>query len=169
MNVKFKYFKITEQSTLDHIEECLVSVGVRVEATDALKLEVGAYECRSYSSGEIAYFAFNSQPDRKVWKKVKGGFMPKAKTKENNLILDLPKSIDYRDITKKYNLGGEMMLGDQAPSGGFRMHSSYIRGSRKSGFYAIVVPYQKDFDRDIDDSLVEIKEWELLKEIEEAS
>ena len=167
--MKFKYFKITEQSTLDHIEECLVSVTKRERANLDLSKKFGAKEVFMYDSGGIGYFVFDSLPDMTLWKKVKHGFMPRAKTNEQNLMRELPEQLQYNDIIKKYNLGGEMIIGERVNGRGFSMHSSYVRGSRKSGFYAIVVPYQKDFDRDIDDSLVEIKEWELLKEIEEAS
>lgn len=57
-----------------------------------------------------------------------------------------------------------MLIGEQAPSGRvFRMHSSYLKGNETTGFYAIVVPYSDEFERDIDSTLIEIKEWEMLK------
>jgi hypothetical protein len=94
--------------------------------------------------------------------------MPKVKTDENKLLMGVPKQIDYRDIIKKYNFGGEMFIGERSSNGtGFRMHSSYLKGSSKTGFYAIVVPYVDEFDRKIDSTLVEIKEWEMLKGIAE--
>jgi len=164
--MKFKYFQITEQSTLDDIEKCLLSINEREIALANLAKTFGAKECLQYSNGGIAAFNFDydNKPDRSIWKKVKHGFMPKVKTNENNRIIETPKSMDYRELIKKYNLGGEMMIGEMAPSGrGFKMHSSYIRGNRKTGFYAITVPYQDDFDVSIDESLVEIKEWEVLK------
>ena len=167
--MKFKYFQITEQSTLDHIEECLLSISVRESALAALAKEFGALECSVSSGGGIAAFKFNysERPDKAAWKKVKHGFMPKVKTKENKKLIGVPKSIDYRDIIEKYNFGHEMLIGEQSASGmGFKMHSSYLRGSRKTGFYAITVPYQNEFEREVDASLVEIKEWEVLKGID---
>lgn len=164
MSVKFKYFKITEQATLDHIEECLVSMSTRENALAVIAKEFGALECLCYNNGGIAAFKFeySKQPDRKIWKKVKHGFMPKVKTNENKKLIAIPKSVDYRDIIKKYGLGNEMLIGENTGSG-FRMHSSFIKGSRKTGFYAITVPYHDEFDKKLDNSLVEIKEWELLK------
>ena len=164
--MKFKYFQITEQETLDHIEKCLQSIVDREAAMVKLAKKFGARDCMQYSAGGVAAFTFDyaNRPDKAVWKKVKHGFMPKVKTKENKLLIDAPKSIDYRDIIKKYSFGNEMFIGEMSSSGrGFKMHSSYIRGSRKTGFYAITVPYSDKFDREVHDSLVEIKEWEVLK------
>ena len=102
-----KYFQITEQSTLDHIEKCLVSISAREEALVKLSKEFGAKDCLQYSAGGIAAFTFNynERPDKAVWKKVKHGFMPKVKTSEHMRIAETPKSIDYRDIIKKYSFG----------------------------------------------------------------
>ena len=164
--MKFKYFQITEKETLDHIEKCLVSITVRDTALVELSKHLGARECLQFSGGSLAAFSFNynERPDKASWKKVKHGFMPKVKTDENKLLLDVPKSIDYRDVVKKYGFGGEMILGEPTkPHGGFPMYSSGIQGNRKTGFYAIKVPYVNDFDRDVDSTLVEIKEWEMLK------
>ena len=166
MNMKFKYFQITEQSTLDHIEECLVSKINRGDALIALAKKFGARDCLQYNGGSVAAFTFDydKKPDKSVWKKVKHGFMPKVKTNENNRIIEIPKAMDYRDIIKQYNLGGEMIIGEPtSPTGGFPMYSSSIQGNRKTGFYAIKVPYVDVFDVDIDSSLTEIKEWEMIK------
>ncbi len=170
--MKFKYFQITEQSTLDHIEKCLVSIKAREVALVELSKEFGAKDCLQYSSGGIAAFSFNynERPDKSVWKKVKHGFMPKVKTNEHMRIIETPPSIDYRDIIKKYSFGGEMIIGEPiSPRGGFPMHSSSIKGSRKNNFYVIKVPYQNEFDRDVDSTLLEIKEWEMLKGMDEVA
>jgi hypothetical protein len=170
MDMKFKYFQITEKETLDYIEQCLVSIEVRNAAVKTLAKKLDAYDCLQWNSGGIAAFCFISRPDKTVWKSVKHGFMPKAKTDELKLVGDIPKAIDYRDIIKKYGFGGEMIMGDpERAGGGFPMHSSYIKGSRKTGFYAVKVPYQDEFDKEVHDSLIEIKEWEMLKGIEEGS
>lgn len=79
--MKFKYFQITEKETLDHIGTCIISITKRNKALKYLCDVFGAYECREYSVGGVAYFSFNKTPDKKSWKKVKYGFMPKAKTK----------------------------------------------------------------------------------------
>lgn len=161
--MKFKYFQITEKETLEHIEACLLSITAREGALAELAKKLGASDCLQFNGGSVAAFTFNSCPDRTVWKKVKYGFLPKVKTEENKMILAIPKSMNYRDIIKKYSFGGEMMIGGLASSGGFKMHSSYIKGNRKTGFYAIVVPYADEFDREVGSSLIEIKEWEMLK------
>ncbi len=170
--MKFKYLQITEKETLDHIEECLVSIRTEEVALFDLAKEFGAKECLQYSGGSVASFTFNygERPDKSVWKKVKHGFMPKVKTSEHKLLMGVPKSIDYRDIIKKYSFGGEMFIGEMSASGhGFKVHSSYLKGNRKTGFYVIVVPYADEFDREVDSSLVEIKEWEMIKGIDEQS
>ena len=168
MTIEYKYFQITEKETLDHIEHCLLSIGVRNKAIQELVKELGARECFQWNRGGIASFSFNARPDKAIWKKVKHGYMPKVKTEEYKLINSLPESIDYRDIIKKYSFGGEMILGEPTrPSGGFPMISSGIQGSRKNNFYVIKVPYQGEFDREVDKSLLEIKEWEMMKGIDE--
>ena len=164
MSVQFKYFKITEQSTLDEIENCIVSIGDRKNALLKLAKSFGAEDVLQFTDGGVAAFNFYSNPDKSSWKKSKHGHLPKAKSNEQKLLSEIPYSKDYRDIIKKYNLGHEMILGEpKAGSMGFPMHSSHIKGNRKTGFYAITVPYQGEFDRDIHESLVEIKEWELVK------
>ena len=161
--MKHKYFQITEQSTLDHIANCLASISTRESSLAALAEKLGARQCLQFNGGGVAAFSFNGRPDKAVWKVVKHGFMPKVKTDENKLLEAIPRSIDYRDTIKKYGFGGEMLIGDQAAGGGFRMHSSFLKGNKKTGFYAINVPYQGEFDREVHSSLLEIKEWEMLK------
>ena len=168
MSIKYKYFKITEKETLDHIEHCLLSIGVRNKAILELTRELGARECFQWNRGGIASFSFNGRPDKAIWKKVKHGYMPKVKTTEDKLMQALPKSIDYREIIKKYSFGDEMILGEPTrPSGWLAMVSSSIQGSKKNKFYVIKVPYQGEFDREVDKSLLEIKEWEMLKGMDE--
>lgn len=165
-----KYFQITEQETLDYIEACIASIGKRDSAVDELTKKLGAYECLQFQGGQIAGFHFNSTPDRAIWKKTKHGYLPKVKTDEAKLVNDLPQTKDYKDAIKKYGFGGEMIIGDRPESGrGFKMHSSYLKGYKGSGFYVIVVPFQDDFDREVHSSLVELKEWEVLKAIDEAA
>jgi hypothetical protein len=169
MTMKFKYFKITENTALDDIELALKSSEARDSATKILAEKLGAYNCLQYTEGSIAAFKFISTPDKAVWKRVKHGFLPKVKTDEYKMLADLPKQIDYREIIKRYGFGGEMLIGEHVEGRGFKMHSSYIKGNRKSGFYAIVAPYDEKFDREVHNSLLELKEWEVLKAIEEAS
>jgi hypothetical protein len=166
--MKFKYFKITEQSALDDIELALKSIEVRDLAVKNLADKLGAYDCLQYTHGGIAALKFYSTPDKLVWKKVKHGFLPKVKTEEYKILSGLPTLLEWQDVIKRYGFGHEMMIGDRVPNGtGFRMHSSSIKGNRKSSFYAIKAPYADEFDREVHDSLVELKEWEVLKAIDE--
>tara|TARA_R110002020_G_scaffold11199_1_gene42389 strand:- start:1619 stop:2122 length:504 start_codon:yes stop_codon:yes gene_type:complete len=165
MKVQFKYFKITQDEVLNKIEDCLKSIEVRNKAVAKLAKDLGSSEILQWNGGGVAAFKFESMPDRAIWKKVKHGFMPKAKTSELKLMRELPKEDDYRDIIKVYGLGGEMIMGEKG-SRGFKLHSSFLQGNRETNYYYITVPYQGDFDKDIDDSLIEIKEWEALKGVE---
>lgn len=169
MNMKFKYFQITEQPTLDKIEGCILSRIKRGDALASLAQKFGAKDCLQYNGGGVAAFNFGcsaNNPDKSIWKKVKHGFMPKVKTDEYKLLRNCPEQSDYRDIIKQYGLGGEMIIGKPTtPSGGFPMYSSGIQGNRKTGFYAIKVPYTGDFEVTICPSLSEIKEWEMVKGI----
>lgn len=164
--MKFKYFQITDQSTLDKIEACIMSKIKRGESLAALAKKFGARECLQYSGGVVAAFVFGygKSPDKSTWKKVKHGFMPKVKADEYKLLCACPEQLDYRDTIKQYGFGGEMIIGEPtSPNSGFPMHSSGIQGNRKTGFYAIKVPYQDEFDREVAASLTEIKEWEMIK------
>ena len=166
--MKFKYFKITEQSALNDIELAIKSHEDRDVAVEKLAKKLGAYDCLQFSEGSIAGFKFYSNPDKAIWKKVKHGFLPKVKTDEHLMVAKLPKRLDYIEVIVQYGFGHEMLIGDRVPNGtAFRMHSSYIRGNRQSAFYAIVVPYNDEFDREIHESLLELKEWEVLKAIDE--
>lgn len=166
--MKNKYFKITEKSTLDEIESCLVSSENKKKFLDKLTDDFGASYCLQYNGGDVAAFKFDKMPDRKVWKKVKHGFLPKVKTKENKLLCESPKVTSYKDVIRKYKFGDEMIIGEHTGRG-FAMHSSYIKGNRKSGEYFIVAPFKGEFDREVHESLLEVKEWEMMKAIEEVS
>jgi hypothetical protein len=166
--MKFKYFKITEQSALDDIELALKSIEARDLAVKNLADKLGAYDCLQFSDGGIAAFKFKSAPDKSTWKKSKYGFLPKAKTDEQKMMVSLPRLLDWQEVIKRYGFGHEMIIGERASNGtGFRVHSSSIKGNRKSSFYAIKAPYTDEFDREVHDSLVELKEWEVLKAIDE--
>jgi hypothetical protein len=166
--MKFKYFKITEQSALDDIELALQSIEERDLAVKSLADKLGAYDCLQYTHGGIAAFKFYSTPDKLVWKKVKHGFLPRSKTEEYKILSGLPSLLEWQDVIKRYGFGNEMIIGERSSSGtGIRMHSSSLKGNRKSSFYAIVVPYSADFEKEVHQSLVELKEWEVLKAIDE--
>jgi hypothetical protein len=168
--MEFKYFKITEQSALDNIELAIKSIEARDLAVKNLAEKMGAYDCLQYNQGSIAAFKFYSTPNKSIWKKVKHGFLPKVKTDEQKMIVALPKLLDWQEVIKRYGFGHEMMIGDRVPNGtGFRMHSSYLKGNRESSFYAIVVPFIDEFIKEVHISLVELKEWEVLKAIDEGN
>lgn len=166
--MNFKYFQITEAEALEHIEQCIVSIEVRNKSIFNLTKAFGADECLQFSHGGIAAFTFSCTPDKTIWKSVKYGFFPKAKTKELKKISELPKSIDYQDVIKRYGFGNEMIIGEPTgASRGFPMYSSSIKGNRKSNFYVIKVPYNGEFKKEVHKSLKEIKKWEMMKGIEE--
>ena len=166
--MKFKYFKITEQSALDDIELAIQSIDTRDLAVKNLTKKLGAEDCLQFQDGDIAAFTFYTCLDRSIWKSVKHGFLPKVKTEEGKMVSALPKILDWQDVIGRYGFGGEMMIGERSASGtGFMMHSSSLKGNRQSSFYAIKVPYTDEFDREVHDSLAELKEWEVLKAIDE--
>ena len=166
--MKFKYFKITEQSALDDIELAIQSIEARDLAVKNLAKKLGAEDCLQFNGGEIAAFTFYVWPDKSIWKSVKHGFLPKVKTEEGKMVAALPKILDWQDVIKRYGFGHEMILGEpSANRRGFPMHSSSLKGNRESSFYAIKAPYTDEFDRELHVSLLELKEWEVLKAIDE--
>jgi hypothetical protein len=166
--MRYKYFQITEKSTLELVVLALQSMKIRDLAVKSLAQKLGAYDCLQYRGGEVAAFKFKATPDKSVWKKSKYGFLPKAKTDEQQRVKALPELVRWQSVLELYGFGDEMIIGEREHGRtGFPLHSSYLKGRRKTLFYVIVVPYTKEFDRKVHKSLVELKEWEVLKAIEE--
>lgn len=168
-NVNWKYFQITNQEHLLFIKDRLESRDRAIEAAIALRDEVGAKEVYQYNTGAVAAFCFYGSKvdlDMTIWKKVKDGHMPRAKTDLAKKVKELPRIENANDVCKFYGFGGEMVLGEQTGRG-FKMHSSYIRGVKGSDFWCISVPYNEEFEKEVSESLIELKEWEMLKKLDE--
>lgn len=168
--VNWKFFKITNEEHVKFIHDALASRDKAIDAAIQLRDKVGAKEVYQYDTGSVAAFCFYGSKvyiDMTVWKKVKNGHMPRAKTELAKEVKDLPKIKDANDVCKFYGFGGEMVLGEQTARG-FKMHSSYVRGVKGTGTWCISVPYTGEFEKSIDPSLIELKEWEMLKLIDES-
>lgn len=170
-NVNWKYFEITKKESFEFIESALDSRNASIDAANDFCKKVGAVDVFQYNTGAIAAISFygsKTEIDMKVWKKVKDGHMPRAKTELAKEMQNLPKIINANDVCRDYGFGGEMVLGGKGVRG-FKMHSSYIKGVRKSNKWFICVPYNDDFNKAVDGSLIERKEWEVLKSMDEWS
>ena len=168
-NVNWKYFQITNLDHIKFIKECLESRDKAIDAAIALRDKVGAKEVYQYNTGAVAAFCFYGSKveiDMTIWKKVKDGHMPRAKTDLAKEVKDLPRIENANEVCKFYGFGGEMVLGEQTGRG-FKMHSSYIRGIKDSDLWCMSVPYTGEFKKEVDRSLIELKEWEMLKMIDE--
>jgi len=163
-----KYFKINCKNALDEIESCLLFITTRDSALKDLADKFGAKDCLQFNGGGVAAFSFNVTPDRSVWKKVKHGYMPKVKTNENRELNDIPPSKNHNGIIRKFGFGDEMLEGENTGRG-FRIHSSYLKGNRKTNDYFIIVPYQDTFDKEANNDLTEVKKWEMIKALDEAT
>ena len=168
--VKFKFFKITQQEVIERIKSAHKSIGDFNEALLELKDEFGASHVQFFNrSHSLACFQFhgNSCVDKKVWKKGNGGWLPKVKTEHKRKVDSLPKVIDPNSIIQVYGLGNEMVLGE-AESRGIPMHSSQLIGNIDKERLYIKVPFNGDFSLNLDQSLIEVKEWEVMRDLDQS-
>lgn len=169
MSVEFKFFKIVCADAMAELQNIRERKQDRQDAILKLVEEFEAKYAREYSRGGIAYFAFpeGHTVDRKVWKKAHDGFFPKARTAELEKVRGLPKCELFESVLGRWGLGGEMVLGSPTRAGGgFPMHSSHIQGDFDKQFFYIKVPYTGEY-RFKHEGLIEIKEWEALKGMDE--
>lgn len=170
MSVEFKFFKIVCPVALDELKQIRARKQVRQDAILELVKEFGAEYAREYRRGGIAYFSFpcGHSIDGRVWKKAHDGLYPKARTAEVEKIRALPPAEQFENVLSRWGLGGEMVLGAPVgPRGGFPMHSSHLLGDFGKQFFYIKVPYTGEYDKPTPEGLVEIKEWEALKGMDE--
>ena len=129
-----------------------------------------------YSGTHVSFVTFNGSPDMAVWKKASDGFMPRAKQKALcSEIVDIKRPCS-RGLVIKEIFGSQMqfiLTGKPKPKGGIPMYSAEFYGT-KNGYF-IQLPwtdekpdrYSSYLNKPIPNGLTEVKEWEVLKSIDE--
>lgn len=172
MTVQFKFFQIVDEKAKGDIAAVRMGRQARQDAIIALLKEFGADEIKIYGEMVIDAVVFprGHVIDSSVWKKRRGGWVPKVKTDEAEKLAALPKCEAFESVLERWGLGGEMVPGEPTRSGGgFPMHSSHLLGSFKNNFFYVKVPYTGEYDKPTLDGLKEIKEWEALKGMDEGA
>lgn len=170
MSVKFKFFKIVSGTALQDIATIRAGRQARQGAIIALLKELGADEIKIYGEMVIdaVVFPHGHVIDSSVWKKRRGGWVPKVNTDEAAKLAALPKCEPFGSILERWGLGGERVLGSPTRQrGGFPTHSSYLRGNFEKEFFFVKVPYTGEYTENTPEGLEEIKEWEALKGVDE--
>lgn len=184
MTIYRRYFEIKDAKTLDAINEIMV---VREEYLDALiviQKEAGADNAQTYNRSLLfAGFGFDCNPDKEHWKKSKGLWLPKLKSKEgralNDRIESLTKPETFSALLKSHGLPTDFSDGIME---GLTLHYSSICGSKENGWF-VSVPWKDvdpaEFDKEessecpslllllkwmtLPAEWVEVKEWQVLK------
>ena len=169
--MKFKYYKVTSGAFIDRVAQAVVERDNAIKQLSMFEKEVGANGVAKYSAGGIAYFTFDEKPCMTLWKKVLDGFMPRRGTKDGKLLSEklrtLPCIENIQDCLDTLKLNNLMVLGESTPRG-VRMHGASFCGKHGRKTYFIKVPQEKGNEyTPVSTDLVECKEWEMMKFMDE--
>ncbi len=186
-----RFFRIVGAKFIDELEEIYVEKEIRTKQLIALADELGAV-ATEYPSGKFAGFSFQNMPDQHLFTKPKGGVcMPRGNTNAGKALLkrlkDLPSSRSLLDAFNSVGLDrGEatLIIGGRVRSCGLHWFKAACTAYVSVPWYdedpKVVEQYKKDKAKkvcsymNLDHMLwtpptdwTEIKEWEMLKEIDE--
>lgn len=193
MNIYKRYFRVTSGPLMDMAIALYGEMDAAHEAISTLCREIGAKGYKAYTDGRIAGFQFDSQPDVGVWKKPNKHrlYWPRKDSGSGKELLKRIASLpELRDLNYSLEMVGltphcPVLLGDG------RGYTSAAFGAPKRGVVFVRVPWRdtdpaqieqyvidkeagRYFSMELDHLLwkptpdmVEIKEWEVLREIEE--
>lgn len=171
-----RFFKIEEQH--QHLIEQYFKLK-KIASAKAKKF-IAKYGVKDiYCHGKhVSFVTFIKEPDMTIWKKSGEGCMPRAKHKSLCAELNDIQEPSSREIVIAGIFGNEMrflLMGTPKPKGGIPMYSAQFYGN-ESGYFIQLPWTDEQQDRDtgylnepIPDGLTEVKEWEVLKSIDEAS
>lgn len=169
--MEHKYYKVTTGPFIEAVAQAVEDNEKATKAIHKFVDKVGAKEVAKYDTGKVAYFSFETPPDKSLWKVALHGHMPRMGTKVGKALaseLDsLPKFNDLQALLKMFGLHKMMVLGE-ATNRGVRMHSAHFCGKHDSQTYFIKVPQEKGNEyKPTSPDLIECKEWEMLKFMDE--
>ena len=169
--MEYKFYKVTEGAFIERVTNAIADRENAIKQLQEFKKESGASGIAEYQSGGVAYFEFDEKPCMKLWKKDLKGFMPRRGTKEGKLLSEKLRSLpsvkniqDSLDVLKLDN----MMVFGESTGRGVRLHSASFCGKQDKKTYFIKVPQEKGQEYiPASSDLVECKEWEVLKFMDE--
>lgn len=168
--MEHKFYRVTEGPMIERLAEIK---STRDESSRKLNELAGTYdatEILTFTSGSVAAFVFDSKPDLAVWKKVQHGWLPKVSTKQGKIIGKKVKECGdrppFNDALKAYNLDRMMILGEMTRNG-VPMCSAQLQGHFDDMVFFVKVPYtdSEPYESKFD-TMVEIKEWEMMKHLD---
>jgi hypothetical protein len=169
--MKFKYYKVNGGKLADKMKELRDAKDTFTNHMNEIVKSVGGINWEQFTTGSVAGINFTERPDKKVWKTASRGFLPKVSTKEGKKIhalitkLKAPKA--YSTALSLFSLDGRMIFGEGTING-VPMHRPQIVGKFEPCIFFIKVPVSDDENyTPTDDDMVECKEWEMMKFMEE--
>lgn len=170
--MEYKFYRITEGVFMDRAKGIRDGRDIAIKAILSLCEELGAKHAAEYSRGGIAHFEFGSRPDKSIWKVSGGGYMPKVSTKGGKeiqaKIKAIPKFEHFDCALDVIKLDGMRVFGENAPRG-MRIHRATWCGRLDESVLFIRVPQHEESPYvPADGSMVECKEWEMLKFMDSA-
>lgn len=171
--MKHQFYKVTGGKLAAKMNELRAAKVLFNEHMAKVVETVGATNWQQFTSGPIACLNFANPPAKEVWKKESGGYMPKRSTTEGRKIQDLINTVKtpkpYNSALSLFDLSGRMVLGKMTRQG-VPMCKPQIVGKFDHGVFFIKVPVTDSEPYTATDSdMVKVKEWEMLKFMEEDS
>jgi len=173
--MKYQYYKVTGGKLAAKMKELREAKDAFTNHMDEVVKNVGATGWQQYRSGSVAGITFADRPDKEVWKNAEVGFLPKRSKKEGKkiqaLIDKLKPPKEYNTALSLFDLDGRMIFG-VATVQGVPMHKPQIVGkfAPERCIFFINVPVSDDESyTPTDDDMVECKEWEMMKFMDEES
>lgn len=189
-----RYFRVTTGPLIDAVKEIHKQQTAAVGQIRELINELGAKDAKLGAEGNIIGFTFDETPDSKLWKRTRRGwYYPKQSSNAGRDLIKrikaLPKHPSYDEAVLAIGLiPGFPALVDTYKGVG---HSVTLSGHIDLGVWFVTVPWEdidpgelEQYKRDkasgkrwsasLDHlcweptaDLIEVKEWQVLKEIDE--
>lgn len=167
--MEFKFYKTTSNEFIGKLQAIREARKAHLDHIQTIADEVGAYEWRRYEDGSVACFCFRSEPDRAVWKLSHDGYMPKKGCKAGKELRkrmsELSPGGEFKDVLCEYKF--PMMVLGEATNQGVRVHNSALTGNFDKGSFFVKVPKENGCKFTPPDFFTEVKEWEMLKLMDE--
>lgn len=193
MNIYSRYFRVTGGPLLDRARELGAAIDQARAALKCFCIEIGADDALCHRDGRLAGFVFAARPAADTWKQPNsfGAYWPRKNTAAGRAMLErvdvVPRIPQLSEALEVVGLQSGIPVMFSAHAG----HCATLSGSVALGTLFVAVPWQERSPDEIakyklereagsrmsieldhlcwkpTDDMVEIKRWELEKEIEE--
>lgn len=193
MTIYIRYFRVTAGPLIDKAIEIEQSNAIARKEIAAFCKEIGADDAMGRKDGPLTGFKFSTTPDQGVWKQPDkfGAYWPRKNTAPGREMLARIKPIP--EIRSMSSAVAEVGLANDIPVvfGGMRGYITTLFGAPSLGVVFVGVPWTDKDPQELDDyraqrasgtrlcmeldhllwkptaEMVELKRWEVEKEIEE--